>query len=354
MEQMWWKQVPNAAAFVSNIVETLVDEKSVIVHSAADIPWRDAFMETILDAVRQKNSSKSFEQIEPAPDPGKYLLKEFCRAEKRAAYRPSKSSAVFLAQNDDIVLHERYLWVTLPAHEDFDRWSTFVSEYMSTRPESKPRAVFILEYRSDEHIPKKRGIRIFDYEESIGEYDKLVFCTLAASSVQERSFLKNYLAELAMDMTDGDMELCAACIGHYRDFLRDPVSVLRDIAAELIRSDGMPCTLRKTSEELMHNVWLAQLRTMYPKLEAYRGQFIRRHRNEISALLPLETKYGVLRDPDEVELGILKWLADDHKLRLTQNEAEQLGRYRDARNSLSHLNALSFSDLQNLYGCHDI
>ena len=76
----------------------------------------------------QQDSSRRFEVIRNVDDPGPYLLQEFCKPEKRAAYRPAKGYAKFFAESDDIVLHSRYLWVHAESIKMLETWVTFVSE----------------------------------------------------------------------------------------------------------------------------------------------------------------------------------------------------------------------------------
>lgn len=84
MEQIWWKKIPNAVAFVSDIVENLLNEKSIILSCLGELPWYSYMVSTIKEAVRQKNSNKSFESASNIQNPGEYLLEEFCKKAKRA------------------------------------------------------------------------------------------------------------------------------------------------------------------------------------------------------------------------------------------------------------------------------
>ena len=84
MEQIWWERVPNAAAFTTEMIENLLSEKSIILHCCGDLPWYSYMVNFIKESVKQQNSSKRFESIQDVSEPGKYLLKEFCKQEKRA------------------------------------------------------------------------------------------------------------------------------------------------------------------------------------------------------------------------------------------------------------------------------
>ena len=349
MEKIWWERVPDALAFAAGISESLLEEKSVIIQSQGDIPWRGYMVYVIKEAVKQKNSSKRFESIEGVDDPGAYLLRKFCKPEKRAMYRPSKTYARFLAENDDIVLHSRYLWVTANSRENLEMWADFVSAYIKERGSGKEMAAFILEYAGAECIDARRGVRQYVFEDYISEYDRIVFATLASSTVKEEPFIKRYLAELASDVVENDIELCAECLKRAQEFLRDPQALTSQITHNGRRSDGRPFSFSKSREEISRAIWLAQIKTVYPVLEEYREAFVEKYAADIQAQLPIKSTYGeVFADPKEVELGTLFYMAGQRKLNISSQEYERLKRYREARNVLSHLNVLRFEDVREL------
>ena len=152
MEQIWWGRVPNAIALSSDIIQQLLAERSIVLHYSSGFPWHDYFVQYIKEAVRQQNSSKRFEIIRNVDDPGSYLLKNYCKAEKRAQYRPFKSYAKFFAESDDIVLHDRYFWVSVDSDEILTSWQIFISDYVKYRAKGKEQAAFIVEWKGDKNI----------------------------------------------------------------------------------------------------------------------------------------------------------------------------------------------------------
>lgn len=347
MEQIWWERVPNACLFVNDIVDSLIEEKSVIVHHSDVLPWQDFFQTLVIESTRQQNASKTFERISDISDPGGYLLQEFCKAEKRAQYRPNKSHAEFFAEHDDIVLHERYLWIKLCSPEQFRAWSDFVSDYVRLRDRQKEPAVFILEWCGNAQNVRKKGVIPYSFDEYINEYDRMVFAMLASSSVHADIFLKNYLAELTSNVLKNDIELYAQCITNYQAFLKQPYQTARQCACDLLRSDGCTYHFEKTHSEVQDAVWLTQIRTIYPMLEQFRENFVRRHRKTIQEQLPF---YGELYDdPSDVELGTLAHMARTGRLSLSDTEYKKLDAFKDARNKLSHLESLSLDEIKYLY-----
>lgn len=351
MDQIWWGRVPNAMAFVQHITECLLAEKSVILQSDQTIPWHDSLVEHIQEAVTQQDSSKRFEVIRHVDDPGAFLLNEFCKAEKRAEYRPTKSFARFLAESDDIVLHSRYLWVYLESAKDLDKWSAFASEYIKERGKNKEMAVFILEWRGERIKASRKGVRPVSLDDYINEYDRMVFSMLASSSIKETLTVKNYLAELSANVAGNDIELLASCIEKHDQFLRDPYTVIREIVNTEYRSDGSEYSYPGTIENVEHCIWKAQIKTIYPLIEEFRGGFVAKHSGAILKELPIESAYGeIYDDPIDVELGTLVYMAANGNILLTSADYYQLKKNRDARNQLSHLNTLTIDEIRELIG----
>lgn len=349
MEQIWWEKVPNAVAFVSDMVENLLNEKSIVLSCSGALPWYSYMVRTVKEAVKQQNSSKRFESASNIQDPGAYLLKEFCKPEKRAEYRPSKSYAKFFAGSDDIVLHDRYFWIKVGSKEQLDTWTNFVSEYIKAREKNKETAVFVLEWTGSRNIQAKKGIKFCSFDDYVNEYDRIVFCTLASSSVGEHSFIKNYLTELVANVVGNDIELCAACIHNFREFLKSPYATISKVVHDQVRSDGSDYTFTIEEDNVNHLIWLAQIRTVFPVLEEYREDFVQRHASAIAMHLPIKSAYGETYDaPSDVELGTLKYMADNDLLHLSDKEYETLKITKDARNKLSHLTPLTLEEVKRL------
>lgn len=348
MNRIWWNQVTNAVRFVSQITEALLDEKSILIRHTSGMPWKDEFEQTVKDAVKKQNSEKRFENVPSADNPGEYLLKEFCKKEKRAAYRPVKGYARFLAESDDIVLHDRYLWVQLQTAEDLDRWMAFASDYIKERGKDR-KAVFIFDLQMKGNVIPKKGIKLFSFDDSISEYDRIVFSVLASSSVKENSFIKTYLAELVSNTAGNDIELCMNCILKHTEFLKNPLALIEKVCCEETRSDGSPFVYKKDKEEVEHLIWLSQIKTIYPFIEEYREEFVRRYGGAIQKQLPITAPYGeIYNDPKDVELGTLKYMADNGYMLLSPMEFERLKRFKEARNKLSHLSILTIDEIKEM------
>lgn len=346
MKQIWWDRVPNAVSYIQDIVSCLIKESSVLLQYAEDIPWRNYWIEAIKEAIAQRNSSKRFEVVRGVKSPGEYILHEYCKPEKRATYRPTKSYANFFAQSDDIVLNERYLWIEVSNRDELSAWMQFVSEYVKERGKGKDTAVFVLEWKSKTPTQNKKGLQILAFDDYISEYDRVVFTTLASSSVKEASYIKNYLAELAAKIFENDIELCASCLRDYKNFLSSPIDLIHRVTSEQLRSSGEPYVFEKTDDAVNNSIWRAQIATVYPLIEEFREDFVYIHAKAIGAELPIQSAYGEMYEtPKDIELGTLVYMVGSKRLNISQEEYKKLDAYRVARNKLSHLDTLPFEDL---------
>ena len=292
MDQIWWERVPNALSFVEEISNCLINEKSVLIQHHDSLPWQDTFKDTVINRVKQQNASKTFVTISNEASPGSYLLNECCKSEVRAQYRPSKSYAAFLAETNDIILHNRYFWVILQNTDELDAWLDFVSEYVRVRNKKAEPAVFILDWLGNAVSTKKKGVNPFSFDTAIGDYDRIVFAMLASFNIQGNAFLKKYLAELISNVIGNDIELYNHCIHRCKEFLRSPYETAAECADTFWKSDGSPFRFQKTSEQVNDDIWLTQIKTVYPIIEALRGRFVKKHEAAIRKLLPFSSSDG--------------------------------------------------------------
>lgn len=342
MEKIWWEQVPNSRAFADTIFDSVSEGKNTVLISKCGLPWYNFFYAKLKDCFRQRNASKVIEELSNISNPGEYLLHKYCKPEKRATYRPGKSFANFFASSEDIVIHDRLFWVRLNDDSLLDTWMTFISDYVKERGKGKKQASFLIECTTNKVINSRKGITVTSFEDSISEYDRFVFCMLAASSVNEKGNIKKYLSELISNVIGNNVELCEKVICDYRTFLSNPYSVV----SKFIGDSNL---FSKTENEVAHDVWLSQVRIVYPVLEDFREGFVKKHWRDISRNLPISSSSGEsYAEPADVELGTLRFLADNWKITLTAEEHDVLILHTQARNDLSHLKSIDLSTVRKI------
>ena len=280
-------------------------------------------------------------------------MDKYCNSEKQASYRPrpGNSFALFLATSNDIMLHNKMFWVCLdedPTQSSLNEWTSFISEYIKERGRNSPQATFLIEYRSSKSVTNKKGISAIYFDDQIGDFDRFVFCMLAASSVNESSNIKKYLSELVSNVVGNNIELYEEIISNYRVFLSDPFSFIIEATSNVQIKDPL-FVFSKKRDDIEHDIWLSQLRTVYPILEDYREKFVNKHRKDISRNLPITSSSGeVYSMPEDVELGTLRYLADSQKIATTSAEHDELVLHTMARNDLAHLKPIAISDVRKI------
>lgn len=94
--------------------------------------------------------------------------------------------------------------------------------------------------------------------------------------------------------------------------------------------------------ELNRRIWAAQAAVLMPLLEERRLELVERHRDHMTEL-PLETDFGLVETPDDMELGTLVLYFS----RYGQNGRRVLGpahRLKKFRNELAHFRPLSYAE----------
>ena len=76
-------------------------------------------------------------------------------------------------------------------------------------------------------------------------------------------------------------------------------------------------------------------------IESFRKNFIKKYKKDIDASLPLQNNFGEkIERLEDVEIGMLKYLADIGKISITTSDYIRLNLYRNTRNYLAHMKTL--------------
>ena len=350
MDKLWWMHITKAHKFLTDIVNTAVGERSIILSLPENVPWRNTLVELVEDSLRKEDANRAFEEIAcPDGDVGLFLLDKFCKQEIRATYRYGMSYASFLGKCDDTVLNNRYLWIRDIPENKYSEWVDFIVEYNKNVKGRKP-AVFILETYGDYFANKeKKGIKKILFNQNIDEYDKFAFCALAATENSCKEYMRPYLAEMVSIICSEDIELCAECVAAGNKFLNNPVEVLDSIIETGWRSDGSNYSFSKTDDEIKNEMWESQVKTVFPVIEKFRSDFIKTYYKEIKNGLPITNAFNESIDcPEDVELGTLVLMAGLGAIHVTENDYNNLVTFRNARNTLAHLGVLDFNTVDTL------
>mgnify|MGYP007101892484 CR=1 FL=1 len=335
--EIWWRQITGARNFLNKVANALANGKSAVICLSEATPWLDDMREILREFLNKKfGGIKAVYEVNAASmelAPAIFVFENFCSEDIKSEFIPFGENAhvKFLAERDDITLNNACLWIR-DATEQADSWYHFIADYHKAL-RGRRKGIFLLEANSDFSLTGKADIEIFSCAQEISDYDCYAFnIFIAAEFGKGDKFIKRYLAELVSNTTGLDVEKGAECIKCGGDFLKNPSKFLEN----------------KSREEIDRTIWTTQLKLLFPLLEIFRRDFVKKYEPLIEKLLPFEMSSGKKIDsPDEAELGDLYSILGGQNL--PQNDWEDLKIYRDARNKLAHLSTLTLEEVQQIF-----
>ncbi len=355
---IWWHQVPNAVRVLNDMSKQLLKEKSIALFFPKHVPWYDFLFETLNEKLHQSNSSNktdilnvSNEIIQNSGDAGKFIAEKYCYKSKLNDYWPGESYAKFLAESDDIILNNTYVWIKGIDKESCRAWCDFVEEYHSNCDKSKKRAVFILEYLDDNEktFVNYKYFQLFCWEREIKNYDYYTFCSLLVSNLNCSDDIKHYTAELAYLLGECDAEFCACLTEHGHNLAETPIETLQKYSESFRYSSDKTKIELKNLHTAKSTVLEVQIKILFPIIERYRSRFITKEYSQIQECLPMENAIGEkIEEPYEIEISGLKKLAYSNKIRIDSQKKNELKFFYDSRNKLAHNNIVSYQEVKRI------
>ena len=156
-----------------------------------------------------------------------------------------------------------------------------------------------------------------------------------------KASLRDYLGQLASSCCADDVELAALCVAEGEKFLSDPIYVLKKITENFNRSNGESFNKCIDSDELEKNIWIAQVRTLFPVVESMRTKYIAAYMEQIKAAMmssKIKTPFGTaIENPYDIEIGTLIYMIGSGMISMSQSEYKKLDTLRIVRNNLAHM-----------------
>lgn len=334
--KIWWEDLNGPRRFLVEAVEKLSGGKSIVINLPNSVPWLKIMREVLEKLLNKGTQSINIVDAENiSSEPQEYILKEFCG--NKEGFRPysKKAYAKFLAESKGIALNNSCIWIRNANPAQIDKWFAFIADYQSFL-NGKRGGVFLLEAFGE--LNNKFGVEILSYNDKISDYDSFAFNIFtAADFAGENHLMKQYLAELVSALTAGDVEFAAECINRSENFLKNPAEAFDDILWEGKFTSGM------STKEIEQAIWMTQLKLIFPLVETFRRNFIKKYEEQIKNTPPF---YSV---PEEVEIGQLYGLFNQRRWLINDFDGDDLEFYREVRNKLAHLGILPFDDLKKLF-----
>lgn len=351
---LWWNQMLNPVRNFNILKNALAEEKNILIFCREQIPWKEMLIDKIKKQLGDITAFRSFKMIKAnkAVEPGYTVLNSLCSQDIQANYWPDQTYAKYLSGLDNITLNSLYVWVeNIESEDEVSRWLAFVNEYRKNSEslsKSGERAIFILETIGSFSFETKS-----EYFKSINmtpsEFDRHMFCMVNTFDVNCSYALKQYIAELAFNLSTDNIELCGCLAKSGEDLLEEPHETYKVCCDSLTVS----CSCRKEQSRIDRDIIVSQMRTVFPMLEQRRYMFIEKYENEIKKILPVNNSIEELvTEPFELELSTLFFVVNHNKIIVTDDDRNNLKICREIRNKLAHNEIVSGKEIRKLYGMY--
>lgn len=332
----------------------LSDDKNVLLFCRGQIPWKEMFIDKIKKQLGDITAFRSFKMIEDDinSEPGYTVLNSLCSGDIQAGYWPDQTYARYLSSLNNITLNSLYVWVEgIETEERLSKWLAFVNEYRKSSAELEntgERAIFILETTGSFRFETKS-----EYFSSINmtpsEFDIHMFCMVNTFDINCSYALKQYIAELAFNLSSDNVELCGSLAKSGETLLDYPHKAYEDCCDEL----NITKDCRKELSRIDRDILVSQMRTVFPMLEQRRYMFIEKYVNEIKKILPVNNSIEELvTEPFELELSTLFYVVNHNRIIVSEEDRNNLKICREIRNKLAHNEIVNGKEIRTLYGMY--
>ena len=340
--EVFWKRVPNAVRFLTDAVDELLCGKSVVMSFPSEVPWGDVMEDVLAENLAPYLDTRSFDRfrVQDVDRPGDFLLQRYFSERERQNYWPAHGSVeTFMAKNPNSPMHRRIICASEIRREHAMAWAASVSDYRSHISDPDDAALFVL-IASNADIPDSDIVAVLDYADYISDYDRLMLCMNLLAELNCSSLEKQYISELAVRMGGSCMEYAGQLAEHGKDLLCSPYTIFRSVFHNL--------PVDEAKELADQALWEAQIRIVYPELEHFRRDFIRKYQKKLANYLPIRDSSGEnTTDVRDLELGQIYYICRNNHI-AEKRDYDALCNMRDARNLIAHGNTIPYHDLKTL------
>lgn len=358
MEELWWNRLINSVRFLDDMQDILREERSVLVCFETEIPWKEVLFETLEDRLSAMTDSRKFERMDVSKetDPGRFLLQNFCNTKQREDYWPTKHKKpeYFLAQYRDTTIHKRFVCLTGIAPAAAESWKATAERYLSRCTGEHGIFILIVEgklprqpepEKSEKAAEPPERLATLHYADYVSDYDCMMLCLTMISDLSCSRGEKMYLCEVASNIAHNHVELAGLLAEQKEALIRDPYTTAETVfAAQHIKVTNL-------HERIRMAVWEAQIKLVFPKLESFRAEIIRKYEGKLQQYLPIRSSNNDQIDKAaDLEIGQLFYICKENRARKITDvsEYEMLRKMRDARNTLAHWDSLTYEQLKEL------
>lgn len=364
----WWNNITGANLVVSNVVDALLENSTVIIDVPSDLPWRQQMRSVIEDNYRSRSGSPEMiiDIIDAADEcptdlpPGIFLLQRFAQnREVRGGYRERSQRTIQDYLKEKAVLKNRVIWIKGLSGEYAAQWLHFCKDYCHDSPEY---GLFVLEVHGGISKPDNKNIRLIRFLDCVSSYDVQLFSSFIVDDVSGLdSNWKKYISSAAASLCDTDAEITSCLLEEIDVKNESPIDIIANIANDTqYRMRGADATSnhvfsysrRGNTTELEKRLWKAQVQTLFPIIEMERISIIEQYESLLQETLDNNSieQYRIqIKRPIELELGTLCYMMSSTSLYIKERDVRDRIKFlHDCRNALAHAHCCSPENVKKL------
>lgn len=321
--ELWWDYVPAGVSIKQSIVQQLSEGRCVLLDTSC-LPWKEELLKSVQMDVEFTDAELNWNEI----DAGESVCSEPINC-LGSFYGVDQIPVEKMILQKIRQLHS-CCWVKNIPENKSQAWIQTARELFGGRERQNFRLVLELPSANT------RGIgRIAVIDTHIERFDVYYFALSILANGRLGKNFQEYAATLCSELARGNAELCYTLCKNVDSVLRDPLSV---------------CVISGDDSQQKQLVCLAQTRSISPLIDIGRLKLISAFGKRIASILPQKDDYGTkIDDVNEAELRHLVYFNLNGLLALTSKEREVLHCLYNARNAISHLNLLSYDEIQKLF-----
>lgn len=321
--ELWWNYVPAGVSIKESIVQQLTAGRCVLLGTSR-LPWVKELLKNVKTNVESVDAEMNWNEI---------------NAEESIGTKPINYLGCFYGVDQipvEKMIQQKIrnlpscCWVRNIPENESQAWIQMAKELFSGKEKQNFRLVL--------ELPSVmvRGIgRMAVIDTHIERFDIYYFALSILASGRLGKNFQEYAATLCSELADGNVELCYTLCKNIDNVLRDPSSV---------------CMVSEDDSQQKQLVCRAQTRSISPLIDIGRLKLITVFGTRIVNILPQKDDYGTeIDDVNEVELRHLVYFSCNDLLTITPKEKDVLYCLYNARNAISHLNPLSYDEIQKLF-----
>lgn len=364
----WWNNITGANLVVSNVVDALLDNSTVVIDVPSDLPWRQQMRSVIEDSFRSRSGSPEMiiEIIDAADEcpsdqaPGQFLLQKYAQnREVRGGYRERSQRTIQDYLKEKGVLKDRVIWVKGLSGKYIAKWLNFCKDYCHDSPEY---GLFVLEVHGGVTRLDNKNIQYIRFLDCVSSYDVQLFSSFVVDDISNlNSDWKKYISSVAANLCDTDAEISACLLSNINVKSDSPLDIITNISEySQYKMRGTDPTSKHIfafsrkgdTTELEKRLWKAQVQTLFPLIEMERILIIEQYEYEMQEALDknyVEQYRSQITNPIELELGTMCYMMSVCQLYIKEKETRDRIKFlHDCRNNLAHAHCCSPEEVRQL------